>query len=207
MRIGIIGSGYIGGTVGKLWAKAGHELLFSSRHPEKLAELARAAGGRAGSIEEAARFGEVIFLAVPYKALPELGKSLGELVRGKIVLDAGNLYPERDGVVAQEVLDAGTGAGLATQGHLPGSRVVRAFNTVYFKTLEKEAHRNGDRVGIPLAGDDRGAVEIAERLVRDAGFDPVVVGGLSEARRFDVGTSVYNTGKSGPEVRAALGLK
>ena len=206
MRIGIIGSGYIGGTVGRLWAKAGHQVFFSSRHPEKLEELARAVGGQAGTIEEAAAFGEVIFLAVPYKALPELAQQVGESLRGKPVLDAGNLYPERDGQVAQKVLDEGVGAGVATQQHLPGSRVVRAFNTVYYKTLEKEAHRQGDRVGIPLAGDDRAAPELAAGLVRDAGFDAVLVGALVEARRFDVGTPVYNSGKSGPELRAALGV-
>ena len=103
------------------------------------------------------------------------------------------------------MLDEGTGSGLGTQAHLPGSRVVRAFNTVYYKTLEKEAHRAGDQVGIPLAGDDGAALEIAAGLVRDAGFDPVIVGGLAEAGRFDVGTAVYNSGKSGAEVRAALG--
>ena len=206
MRIGIIGSGMIGGTVGKLWAKAGHEVLFSSRHPEKLADLARAAGGRAGTVEEAARFGEVVFLAVPYKALPELHQQIGEHLRGKTVIDAGNLYPDRDGAVAQSVLDEGVGAGVGTQRHLPEAHVVRGFNTVYFKVLEKEAHRKGDGVGIPLAGDDKAALDTAAKLVRDAGFDPVIVGGLSEARRFDAGTPVYNTGKSGPEVRAALGV-
>jgi hypothetical protein len=206
MRIGIIGSGMIGGTVGRLWAKAGHEVLFSSRHPEALEELARAAGGRAGTVEEAARFGEVVFLAVPYKALPELQRQIGEHLRDKTVIDAGNLYPDRDGAVAQSVLDEGVGAGVATQRHLPGARVVRGFNTVYFKVLEKEAHRHGDGVGIPLAGDDKAALDTAAKLVRDAGFDPVIVGGLGEARRFDAGTPVYNTGMSGPQVRAALGV-
>jgi predicted dinucleotide-binding enzyme len=84
--------------------------------------------------------------------------------------------------------------------------VVRAFNSVWDKTLAKEAHRAGERVGIPLASDDAEAMRVAAQLVRDAGFDPVEVGGLGTAKRFDVGTPVYNTGMSGPAVRAALGV-
>jgi predicted dinucleotide-binding enzyme len=208
MRIGIIGSGYIGGTLGYLWARAGHEVLYSSRHPEALADLVERSGGgaRAGSIEEAARFGGVILLAVPYGALPRIAEQVGGLLVGKPVIDAGNPYPGRDGAMAQAVIDAGRGSGVATASYLPGSRVVRGFNTVWYRTLEREAHRKGDRVGIPLAGDDRGALEMAASLAVEAGFDPVVVGGIAESVRFDAGTAVYNTGMSGPEVRRALGL-
>ena len=208
MKIGIIGSGNIGGTLGPLWAKSGHEVFFSSRHPESLGALVDASGrnARAGTLEEAAKFAEVILLAVPYKATPEIGRTLGAHLANKVVLDAGNLYPQRDGEMAQKIVDGGQGSGLASAAFLPGARVVRAFNTVYFKTMEKEAHRAGDRVGIPLAGDDTAALDVASKLVRDAGFDPVVVGKLGEAKRFDVGTKVYNTGMSGPEVRKALGV-
>ncbi len=87
----------------------------------------------------------------------------------------------------------------------PGARWVKAFNTVYFKTLENEAHRDGDRVGIPLASDDRAALDVAAQLVRDAGFDPVIVGPLARGKDFEPGTKTYNTGMSGPEVRKALG--
>jgi 8-hydroxy-5-deazaflavin:NADPH oxidoreductase len=208
MRIGIIGSGKIGGTVGRLWAQAGHEVFYSSRHPEELSELARRSGpnARYGSIEEAASFGEAILLAVPYGALPDLAAQVGTRLDGKPVLDAGNPYPERDGRMAQEIRDRGEGSGIATARHLSRSRVVRAFNTVWYQTLEQEAHRAGDRVGVPLAGDDRDALALAASLVRDAGFDPVIVGGLGESVRFDVGTPVYNTGMSGPEVRRTLGV-
>jgi predicted dinucleotide-binding enzyme len=206
MRIGIIGSGNIGGTVGPLWTRAGHEVLYSSRHPERLSSLVEQSGGRAraGSVLDAARFGDVILLAVPYGALPELSRDLASELRGKTLLDAGNLYPARDGAVAQEVLDSGRGAGLATAGYFPESKVVRAFNTVHFRTMAREAGREGDRIGIPLAADDPAALELAASLVRDAGFDPVKVGGLATAVRFDVGTPVYNTGMSGPELRRVL---
>jgi predicted dinucleotide-binding enzyme len=86
-----------------------------------------------------------------------------------------------------------------------GVRWVKAFNTVSFKVLEREAHRDGDRVGIPLAGDDREALETAVRLVRDAGFDPVIVGALARGKEFEPGTKPYNTGMSGPDLRNLLG--
>jgi len=83
----------------------------------------------------------------------------------------------------------------------PGSRWVKAFNTVYYKTLQIEAHRNGDRVGIPLASDDAEALDTAAALVRDAGFDPVVVGPLARGKEFEPDTKPYNTGMSGQELR------
>jgi predicted dinucleotide-binding enzyme len=86
----------------------------------------------------------------------------------------------------------------------PGARWVKAFNTVYFKTLEAQAHRNGDRIGIPLASDDRAAMEIAAQLVRDAGFDPVPVGGLARGKEFEPDTKPYNSGMTGPALRKVL---
>jgi hypothetical protein len=84
----------------------------------------------------------------------------------------------------------------------PGARWVKAFNTVYFKVLEREAHRNGDRVGIPLASDDPRALDIAADLVRDAGFEPVVVGPLARGKEFEPDTPPYNTGMSARDLRA-----
>jgi predicted dinucleotide-binding enzyme len=89
---------------------------------------------------------------------------------------------------------------------LPRARLVRAFSTVMWTTLGREAHRAGDRIGIPLAGDDPQALALTSRLVTDVGFDPVIVGSLSEAKRFDPGTRVFDSNMSGREVRAALGL-
>ena len=89
----------------------------------------------------------------------------------------------------------------------PGSRWVKAFNTVYFKTLEREAHRKGERVGIPLASDDSGALEIAAGLVRDAGFDPVIVGPLARGKEFEPDTKPYNTGMSGRQLRTLFDQK
>lgn len=209
MKIGIIGSGHIGSVVGRLLADAGHEVMFSSRHPEALDALVAKVGRRAtrGSVLEAARFGEVLLISVPLNALPALGRELTGVVDGKVVLETGNPYPERDGNVAAELIASGRGTGAFAREHLPGARVVRAFNSVWDQTLAKEAHRPDPKVGIPLAADDREALEVAARLVRDAGFDPVAVGSLDTAKRFDVGSAVYNTGMSGDALREALGLK
>lgn len=208
MNIGVIGAGMIGGTVGVLWAKAGHRIRFGTRHPESLRPLLAEAGSNAsaGSPEEAARFGEIVFCSVPYGAWPSLAPALQPLVLGKVVLDSANPYPGRDGDFAREAIAAGEGAGVPVARLLPGARLVRAFNSVYYKTLQTEAHRAGDRIGIPLAGDDAAALDAAAQLVRDAGFEPVVVGPLASARFFDPGTPVYNTGMSGADLARALGV-
>jgi 8-hydroxy-5-deazaflavin:NADPH oxidoreductase len=208
MKIGIIGAGNIGGTVGVLWAKAGHSVRFATRHPQSLGPLIAEAGpnASAGSPQEAARFGEVVFCSVPFGAWPSLAPALRPLLSNKVVLDSANPYPERDGAFAREAIAAGQGAGVPVARLLPGTRLVRAFNSVYYKTLRTEAHRAGDRVGIPLAGDDTAALDLAARLVRDAGFEPVLVGPLASARSFDPGTPVYNTGMSGADLARTLGV-
>lgn len=206
LKIGIIGAGRIGGTLASLWAKAGHEVLVSSRHPEQLKELAQSLGpkGRAGTPREAAIFGDVVLVSVPYGALPQVGRDLAKELAGKIVLDTGNPYPERDGDMAHEARRKGTG--VASAELLPGVRLVRAFNAINFRSLRSEAHRAGERVAIPLAGDDAEALRVATRLVKDAGFEPVVVGPLARARLFDVGTPVYTQLLTAGELRARLGL-
>jgi predicted dinucleotide-binding enzyme len=208
MNIGIIGAGNIAGSVGLLWAKAGHPVRFGTRHPDELGPLIAQAGllASAGTPAEAARFGEVVFCSVPFGAWPTLAPELAPLLSGKVVLDSANPYPDRDGAFAHETIAAGEGAGVPVARLLPGVRLVRAFNSVYFKTLQSEAHRAGDQVGIPLAGDDPPALELAARLVRDAGFEPVMVGPLVSARSFDAGTPVYNTGMSGAQLARALGV-
>ncbi|HEU4731934.1 MAG TPA: NAD(P)-binding domain-containing protein [Kofleriaceae bacterium] len=205
MKIGIIGAGHIGGTLAKLWVAAGHEVLLSSRHPDELRPLADKLGPRAhvGTPREAARFGDVVLISVPYKALPELGRDLKAELAGKIVLDTCNPYPQRDGAMAYDARKKGTG--VASPELLPGTRLVRAFNAINAGSLASEAHRKPPLVGIPLAGDDPEALKLAERLVRDAGFDPVVVGGLARARDFDVGAPVYTKLLTAAELRKALG--
>ncbi len=208
MRIGIIGSGSMGSTLGKLWSQSGHDILYSSRHPEELADLVtETPRAKAVAIGVAARDGEALFLGVPYAAMPELSKTLVPLVKGKLVLDAGNVMASRDGALAGEVKQAGRGSGGWTQSILPGARVVKAFNTVHFRNLEKEAHRKGDRIAVPLASDDAAALEQAAALVRDAGQEPVILpGGMAASARIDFGSPVWNTNMTASQLRAALGL-
>jgi len=207
LKIGIIGAGHIGGTLASLWVRAGHEVLVSSRHPDQLTGLVRSLGprARAGTPREAALFGDVVLISVPYGALPQVGRDLRTELSGKIVLDTGNPYPQRDGDMAVEARRKGTGVSSAE--FLPGVRLVRAFNAINSGDLAGEAHRSGERIAIPLAGDDSQALEVAQRLVRDAGFEPVVVGPLARAREFDVGTAVYTRLMTAAQLRQALGLK
>jgi hypothetical protein len=206
MRIGIVGAGMIGSTLAKLWVDAGHEVKVASRHPDALQPLVASLGARAsaGTPLEAAAFGEAVMITVPLAALGELSRDLGAALAGKVVLDTSNAYERRDGEAAREATAHPKGSAGWAAAMFPKSRWVKAFNSVYFKTLESEAHREGDRVGIPLASDDPGALDIVAGLVRDAGFDPVVVGPLARGREFEPNTPPYNTGMSGMELRRLL---
>ena len=206
MKIGIVGSGRIGGTVGELWVKAGHAVMFSSLDLEHDKALAArlGAGARAGTPKEAGAFGEVLFIAVPYAALPQVGRDLGDALKGKIVLDSCNPIPGRDGDMAVEAKAKGTG--IASPQFLPGARLVRAFNSVGYARLQSEAHRAGERVAIPLVADDAAALKVAVRLVKEAGFEPVVVGPLARAKEFDADTPVFGKALTAAELRRGLGI-
>lgn len=206
VKIGLIGSGRQGGAIGLLWAKAGHEVFFSSRHPETLKDLVAQAGpkAKAGLPEEASQFGEVILIAVPYGATPQIGRDYGKYIQGKIVIDVGNPRVDRDGDVGKDGLARGTG--VTSKEYLPGVRLVRALNALSFVQVTKEAHRAGEKIGIPIASDDQAAIAMTVRLVTDAGFDPVVVGGLARAKEFDAGTPVYVKGLTAAQLKVALKL-
>jgi 8-hydroxy-5-deazaflavin:NADPH oxidoreductase len=205
-RIGVIGSGHIGGTIGGLWVKAGHPVLFSSRHPEELKNLVAGLGplARAGTVAEAIAFGDVLFVAIPFGALPQLGQDYAGALKGKIVLDAGNAVAARDGPIADEV--ERDGIGVVSQKYLPGTHLVRAFNTMSYMIFAREANRPDPKLAIPIAGDDAEAVQVAAALVRDAGFEPVVVGKLADARRFQRGAPGYGQAVTAAELRQKLSL-
>jgi predicted dinucleotide-binding enzyme len=204
MRIGIIGAGMIGSTLAKLWSQAGHTVMISSRHPEELKSFAMTLGEHisAGAPVDAAAFGEAVMLTVPLAAVSQLAADVGPSLAGKVVLDTGNAYEKRDGDAARRASQHPGGSAAWAAAMFPGARWVKAFNTVYFKVLEREAHRAGDRVGIPLASDDREAMEVAAALVRDAGFEPVSVGALARGREFEPDTPPYNTGMSARQLSA-----
>lgn len=196
LKIGIVGSGRIGGTLGELWLKAGHEIMFSSLDLEHDKTLAARLGGkaRAGTPKEAAAFGDVLLIAVPYSALPQVGRDLADLLKGKVVLDPSNPIPGRDGEIATWA--RGKGAGLASAELLPGARVVRAFNAIGAARLP-EAAKRAERTGMPVAGDDADAIAVASRLVRDIGFEPVLIGPLAMGRYLIPGTPL--AGEHTPE--------
>jgi hypothetical protein len=206
MRIGIVGAGMIGSTVAKLWADAGHEVMVSSRHPNELESLVEQLGkeAAAGTPDEAARFGEVVLITVPLKVILDLARQIGADLVDKVVLDTGNAHEQRDGDLAREATRYNGGSAGWAASKFPRARWVKAFNSVYYQTLRKEAHRRQELVGIPLAGDDPDALQIASQLVRDAGFEPVVVGRLLRGKEFEPGTAVYNTGMSASDLRRAF---
>lgn len=187
MRIGVIGSGRIGGTLGGLWAKAGHEVMFSDRDPEQAKRAAGEAGpnARTGTSKEAGAFGDAVLIAVPYSALPAIANEVGVELKGKVMIDPNNPIPRRDGDMAVEPREKG--AAVSTAAMFPGVRTFRAFNAIGYATFAKEAHRAPPRLAVPVAADDPGALKLGMQLVEDAGFEPVAVGTLAQSRIFDLG--------------------
>jgi 8-hydroxy-5-deazaflavin:NADPH oxidoreductase len=205
-KIGLIGSGRQGGALGVLFAKAGYPVLFSSRHPEQLKDIVAKAGpnAKAGLPQDAATFGDIVVIAVPYGVTPQIGKDYAALMKGKIVIDLGNPREDRDGPMATDAKARGTG--VATAGYIPGVRLVRAFNALSFVQVERDAHRAGEKLGIPVAGDDPAAVKTVVQLVIDSGFDPVVTGNLASSKNFDTGTAVYVKGMTATQIKDTLKL-
>jgi predicted dinucleotide-binding enzyme len=206
MKIGIIGPGQIGSTVGTLWVKADHDVLFGSRHPDKRAALTTGDGRRApvATTAAAAGFADVVFVAIPFGGWPELAHQLGARLAGKVVIDASNPVRARDGAVAEMVQELGRGSGAFVAELLPASRVVKAFNTLAASTLAREAGRAGERLAVPVAGNDAEAVATTAGLVRDAGFDPVTLEGIDRASAFEMGTAAFNSPMSAATLRRAL---
>ena len=203
-KIGIIGTGNIGGGLARHWANAGYELVISSRHPEELEALAAELGDkvRTGTPREAAAFGEVVVVSVPYAATPQIGTDFAEELKGKVILDTGNPFERRDGPMAVDAL--AKGVGIASQEFLKGTHVVRAYNCIPFRSLADDANREPERVAIPIAGDDAAALEVAKKLVMDTGFDPVVVGSLAQSGVFELGQPLASGQFTAKEMRAKM---
>ena len=174
-KIGIIGAGKVGGTLGMLWAKAGAEVMFASRHPDDLKDVAAKAGpnARTGTADQAAAFGDVVVISIPYSAFPAVAKAQGAALKGKVVFDTTNAIPARDGAIVDDVRKVGIGAYSAKL--LPDVHLARGFNAISYKNMESDSNRKGDPVGIPLASDDPKAIAVGSDLIRQAGFVPVVV--------------------------------
>ncbi len=210
MKIGVIGSGRIGSTIGGLWVKAGHEVMFSDRDAEQVKRAIDGLGpelkpkARAGSVAQAVAFGDAILIAVPYAALPAVQQQVGAQLQGKVVVDPNNPVPSRDGEMAAHAREKG--AGVSTAALLPGARVVRAFNSWGYGMMAREANRPAPRMAIPVAADDAAALKLGMQLVADAGFDPVAAGSLAASKAFDLGSSVSGRVLTAAEMRKALSL-
>jgi predicted dinucleotide-binding enzyme len=191
LKIGFIGAGREGGALGTLFAKAGHPVMFSSRHPETLTDLVNSAGPNAkvGTVEEAVAFGDVMFLVVPYTAVEQLGKDYGAAVAKKpLLVDVSNPIPRRDGDdFVKQVNDMG-GAGVVTAKYFSGAKLVRGFNAIGFGKLEGDSAKPDGKIGVPIAGDDKSAIDLASALITQIGFVPVVVGGLAMGKYLVPGT-------------------
>ena len=190
--------------IGGLWIKKGHQVAFVATSGRLADGRGTGSLARAGTVEEAIAFGDVLFIAVPYGAVPQIGKDYSAAMKGKVMLDACNAVSARDGAVADEVEQ--TGIGVTTQKYFPGVRIVRAFNTMSYMIFAREANRPDPKLAVPIAGDDPQAVQIAASLVRDAGFDPVVVGKLADAGRFQRGQPGYGQSVSATELKQKLSL-
>jgi predicted dinucleotide-binding enzyme len=200
MKIGIVGSGRVGSAIGGAWIRAGHEVMFSSLDLESDRKLAASLGpnARAGTPREAAAFGTVLMISVPYSAMPGVGKDLGDLLKGKIVIDPSNPIVPRDGAIGEAARLKG--AGVASMEYLPGARIVRAFNAIGAARMG-QAYTNPGAVGMPIAGDDPEAIKVASALIRDVGYEPVLVGTLAGMGKYLIPGTPLGGERSPEEVR------
>jgi 8-hydroxy-5-deazaflavin:NADPH oxidoreductase len=203
--IGLIGAGKIGSQLARLAVKSGHDVVVSnSRGPETLAGLVKELGprARAGTPAEAAKAGDIVVVTIPLKNIREVPV---EPLAGKIVIDTGNYYPQRDGHIAQLDDETTTTAELL-QAHLPQSKVVKAFNHIYAAALTSDGQPPGtkDRRALVIAGDDREAKATVARLIDQFGFDVLDVGPLKEGWRIQRDTPGYGPRRNAEELRRDL---
>ena len=207
MKIGIIGAGYIGGSAARLFTEAGHEIaIANSRGAETLRDLIEEIGGnaKAVNVREAARFGDVVFVSIPFGKYRELP---AEAFDGKIVIDSNNYYPERDGNYVE--LDEGATTSSELLGnHLKGAKIVKGFNTIWFEHLKTQGDKDlprEERRAIFIAGDDAGAKSVAARLIEEIGFAAVDTGDLHEGGlRQQPDAAIYNKVLTAREAEAIL---
>jgi 8-hydroxy-5-deazaflavin:NADPH oxidoreductase len=193
MRIGIVGAGRVGRALAVVLAAAGHEVMLSnSRGPDTLAEVVGSIAEtvRAGAVSGAARFGEIVAVAIPTPAIRELPP---EPFADRIVIDANNYYPGSGSPIAELDADRTTSSELLAA-LLPGAMVVKAFNTIQYQRLVDESRPDRaaeERLAIPIAGDDGDAKQTVSDLIDQIGFTAVDAGALADSRRLQPGSPVF----------------
>jgi predicted dinucleotide-binding enzyme len=202
MRIGVIGAGHIGGNVAERLVKSGHDVaIANTRGVDGVRDIAERVGAKPATIEDAAGYGDVVFEAIPlgaYETLP------ADALRGKVVVDASNYYPGRDGAIAE--VENGTPSSRLVADHLDGARVVKAFNTIPAQLILDDSKPAGDpaRLAIPIAGDDDEAKRTVAQLVDDIGFDAVDAGTLEQSSGQEPGTPLAGKVLNADAVREAI---
>lgn len=207
MKIGIIGAGHIGGNAAKLFTEAGHDVaIANSRGAETLRDLVAEIGGNAKalSVAEAAEFGDVVFVSIPFGKYRELP---ADAFDGKIVIDSNNYYPERDGNYI-ELDEGGTTSSELLSNHLKGAKIVKGFNTIWFEHLKTQGDKDlpvEERRAIFIAGDDAEAKALVTKLIEEIGFAAVDTGGLHDGGiRQQPGAAVYNKILTAREARELI---
>ena len=205
MTIGIIGAGMVGSTLARRLGQLGHAVsIANSRGPETIRDVANEIGAAAVSVEDATSGKALVIVAVPERAVPELPRGLFAALPGEvIVIDTGNYYPSRDGQIA--AIDAGQTESGWVADQL-GRPVIKAFNTIYFKSvLEKGAPKGAaGRIALPVAGEPAGARATVLKLVDELGFDPVDTGSIADSWRQQPGTPCYGKEFDTPRLKEAL---
>jgi hypothetical protein len=203
MKIGIIGAGFVGRAISKLALKAGHQVMLSnSRDPKTLFTLTRTTQCQAGTPQQAAEFGDIVVIAIPLEAYRSVPAA--PLV-GKVVIDANNYYPDRDGRIPELDQHQTTTSEMLAK-HLPESRIIKAFNAIRMDDLLNDGlpASAAERRALPIAGDDAQGKAMVTALLDEFGFDVVDAGGLAEGWRFEAGTPVYCVPLNQERLKAGL---
>lgn len=203
MKIGIIGAGFVGRAISKLALKAGHQVMLSnSRDPKTLFTLTHTTECQAGTPQQAAEFGDIVVIAIPLEAYRSVPAA--PLV-GKVVIDANNYYPDRDGRIPELDHHQTTTSEMLAK-HLPESRIIKAFNAIRMDDLLNDGlpASAAERRALPIAGDDAQGKAMVTALLDEFGFDVVDAGGLAEGWRFEAGTPVYCVPLNQEQLKAGL---
>lgn len=190
MKIGIIGAGFIGRAVARLAIKHGDEVMISnSRHPKTLASAVASIRCHIGTAKEAAQFGDVVLVAIPFSNIDQIEASP---LAGKIVMDANNYYPQRDGQIAEVDAHQTTTSEMLAR-HLGSAKVVKVFNAILERDIENDAQPVGapKRRALPIAGDDSAAKKTVAEFLDRIGYDALDAGPLAEGWRFERARPAY----------------